>query len=138
MGSIGRVRHAALLALLFAGVLTLGACSKSNPLLGSWTFQAYQGGGQLGSVLGGLASQFSQGTVLAFTSDAMVVSQGGTQHKTAVDHYVVKGNTVTVWLRTASDLMEARTYKIAGDGQSMSRELGGSGIREVFVRAKQV
>lgn len=137
MSSIVRLRYATLLALLLVGVMALGACSKSNPLLGSWTFQAYKGGGQLGSVLGGLASQFSQGTVVTFTQDAMVVSQGDTRHRTAVDHYEVKGDKVTVWLRTASDLMEGRTYVITGDGQGMSRELGGSGIREVFVRAKR-
>ncbi len=137
MNSIVRIRYAALLALLLAGFLALGGCSKSNPLLGSWTFQAYKGGGQLGSVLGGLVSQFSQGTVVTFTQDAMIVAQGSTQHKTAVDHYEVKGDKVTVWLRTASDLMEGRTYLISGDGQSMSRELGG-GVREVFVRAKRV
>ncbi|MEJ2480364.1 MAG: hypothetical protein P8Y78_09345 [Acidihalobacter sp.] len=137
MNSIIRVRYAALLVLLFAGVMALGACSKPNPLLGSWTFQAYKGGGQLGSVLGGLASQFNQGTVVTFKQDAMIVAQGGTQHKTAVDHYEVKGDKVTVWLRTASDLMEGRTYLISGDGQSMSRELGG-GVREVFARAKRI
>lgn len=123
--------------VLLAGLLALAACGKSNPLLGGWAFQAYQGGGQLGSVLGGLAAQFTRGTVVQFTPQAMIVVQGGDRNQVDVDHYDVEGRVVTVWIKTAADHMEGQTYRIADDGRSMSRELGTTGIREVFVRARQ-
>lgn len=124
--------------VLLAAVMLLAACTQSNPLLGTWSFQAYRGGGQLGSFLGGLATQFTQGTTVKFTPNAMIVTEDGEQHEIAVDHYDVKGNTVTAWVKTAPDHMDGQTYRIAQDGQSMSREFAGTGIREVFVRARKV
>lgn len=138
MESIYRARRAVLAALVLALGLALAGCGQSNPLLGSWAFRSYQGGGQLGSMLGGLASEFSRGTVVTFTRDAMIVVQAGTQTRTPVDHYEVHGRAVTVWLRTASDLMQGRTYRLSADGRTLSRELAGTGIREVFVRAQKV
>lgn len=116
-------------------VLLLAGCAAHNPLLGSWTFERYTGGGDLGSVLGGFAATFSKGTTLQFTSDAMIVSQGGQKTSTPVDHYDIKGDKVVVWLRTTPTVIRAETYVVSKDGRRVSRELAGSGMSEVFTRA---
>ncbi|OBS09981.1 hypothetical protein [Acidihalobacter prosperus] len=121
-----------LLGLL--GALLLGGCAAHNPLLGQWTFERYSGGGDLGSVLGGLAAPFSKGTTVEFTSSTMIVSQGDQKSRIAVDHYDIKGNRVTVWLKSTPSVIRAETYVVSDDGQSISHELAGSGMNEVFTR----
>lgn len=116
-------------------VLLLAGCSTYNPLLGSWNFERYEGGGDLGSVLGGFAATLSKGTTIEFTSSAMIVTQDNQKSTTQVDHYDIKGNKVTVWLKTSPSVIQAETYMISKDGQEMSSEIAGSGMKEVFSRA---
>ncbi|AOU98639.1 hypothetical protein BI364_12330 [Acidihalobacter yilgarnensis] len=116
------------------GALLLTGCSLNNPLLGRWTFERYSGGGDLGSVLGGLAAPFSKGMTLEFTSSAMIVTQDGQKSRTAVDHYDIKGNQVMVWLKTTPTVIRAETYTVSDNGKEISHELAGGGMSEVFAR----
>jgi len=116
-------------------ILLLGGCGSHNPLLGHWTFERYKGGGDLGSVLGGFASDLSKGTVIDFTPKAMIITQNGQKDRTPIDHYRVEGNHVEVWLRVSATETRAEKYVVYDHGKKISHTVT-TGMKEVFARKR--
>lgn len=84
-------------------------------------------------VFGALAAPFTQGIITHFTPMVTTMMRNGPVIKILIQRYEIHGNPVSVRAKAAPDLIQGEVYPCPDD-RTLSYELDGIGIKEIFRR----